>query len=75
MDIRSILRPIGIFYGLWVYFVAIWYIFTHFGMLYQENLATLLETKKSEKMNTFLPGTNLTANFLITSGNVKSISS
>jgi hypothetical protein len=32
----SILHPIGIFYGHLVNFVLLWYIFHHFGMLYQE---------------------------------------
>jgi hypothetical protein len=27
---------LGIFYGHLIYFVIIWYIFFHFGMLYQE---------------------------------------
>jgi hypothetical protein len=31
-----ILWPFGIFCGLLVYFVVIWYIFHHFGKLYQE---------------------------------------
>jgi hypothetical protein len=39
--ILSILRPNGIVYGYLVHFVLIWYIFTRFGMLYRENLATL----------------------------------
>jgi hypothetical protein len=30
------LRPFGIFYGHLVYFTAIWYIFSCFGMFYQE---------------------------------------
>jgi hypothetical protein len=33
--IWNILRPFGIFYGHW-YLVVIWYIYPHFGMLYQE---------------------------------------
>jgi hypothetical protein len=33
----------GIFYGYLVYFVVIWYIFPHFGILTKKNLATLLE--------------------------------
>jgi hypothetical protein len=32
----SILRTNGIFYGNLGHFVAIWYIFTRFGMLYRE---------------------------------------
>jgi hypothetical protein len=36
MDIWSILRQNGVFYGYLVYFNVIWYIFTHFGMLYKE---------------------------------------
>jgi hypothetical protein len=31
----------GTFYDHLVYFVVIWYIFPRFGMVYQENLATL----------------------------------
>jgi hypothetical protein len=34
--IRPILLPIGIFYTHLVYFMVIWYISPHFGMLYQE---------------------------------------
>jgi hypothetical protein len=34
MIIWSILRPLEIFYGHLVYFVVIWYIFLHFGILY-----------------------------------------
>jgi hypothetical protein len=36
MTIRSILRPLEIFYGRLVYFVVIWYIFPRFGILDQE---------------------------------------
>jgi hypothetical protein len=36
MTIRSILRPLEIFYGHLVYFVVIWYIFPRFGILDQE---------------------------------------
>jgi hypothetical protein len=36
MDTFSILRPLEIFYGHLVYFVVIWYIFSRFGILYQE---------------------------------------
>jgi hypothetical protein len=32
----SILRPFGTFSGHIVHFLAFWYIFPHFGMLYQE---------------------------------------
>jgi hypothetical protein len=32
----SILRPFGLFYGHLIYFMVIWYIFSHFGMLCQE---------------------------------------
>jgi hypothetical protein len=31
-----ILWPFGVFYEHWVYFVVNWYIFSRFGMLYQE---------------------------------------
>jgi hypothetical protein len=34
--IWSILWPLEIFFGHLVYFVVIWYIFPHFGILYQE---------------------------------------
>jgi hypothetical protein len=36
-----ILCPFGRFLGYLVYFMGIWYIFASFGMLCQENLATL----------------------------------
>jgi hypothetical protein len=36
INIWSIFRPFGIFYGHLVYFPPFWYIFTRFGMLYQE---------------------------------------
>jgi hypothetical protein len=36
MTIWSILRPLEIFYDLLAYFVVIWYIFTHFGIMDQE---------------------------------------
>jgi hypothetical protein len=36
MTIWSILRPLEIFYGDLVYFVVIWYLFPHFGILDQE---------------------------------------
>jgi hypothetical protein len=40
---------ISIFYGSFVYFVLIWYIFPRFGMLYQDNFgATLLVGWKKE---------------------------
>jgi hypothetical protein len=39
MAIRFILRPIRKFYGHLVHFVVIWYIFSRFGILYQENSA------------------------------------
>jgi hypothetical protein len=38
------LRPLEIFYSHLVYFVVIWYIFSRFGILDKENLATLLTT-------------------------------
>jgi hypothetical protein len=41
MIIWSISRPFGIFYRRLVCFPPFWYIFTRFGMFYQENLATL----------------------------------
>jgi hypothetical protein len=47
MDTLSILRSFVIFYGHFVQFVAIWYIFTRFGILYQEksgNPAVLIAT-------------------------------
>jgi hypothetical protein len=44
------LQPFVILYRHLVYFVAIWYILSPFGMLYRKNLATLIlfsfETKK-----------------------------
>jgi hypothetical protein len=42
MDIWSILQPFGILYGLLVYFMVIWYIFSRFGMFAPKNLATLV---------------------------------
>jgi hypothetical protein len=36
MEIWSILRPFEISSGHLIYFMAIWYIFSHFGMLQQE---------------------------------------
>jgi hypothetical protein len=36
MTIWPILRPLQIFYGHLIYFVAIWYIFPRFGILDQE---------------------------------------
>jgi hypothetical protein len=36
MVIGSILRPFEIFYDPLVYFVAIWYIFSRVGVLYQK---------------------------------------
>jgi hypothetical protein len=44
MDIRSILRSFGKFYGRLVYFVVIWYMFSHFGIFTKKNLATLTQT-------------------------------
>jgi hypothetical protein len=46
MAILYTLQPNGIYYGLLVHFVVIWYIFTRFGTLDRENLATLVLTKK-----------------------------
>jgi hypothetical protein len=40
--IWSILRPLEIYDGHLVYFVVIWHIYPRFGILYQENLATLI---------------------------------
>jgi hypothetical protein len=36
MGIWSILRPFVIFYGHLVFLAAIWFIFPHFGILYQK---------------------------------------
>jgi hypothetical protein len=36
--IVPILWPFGIFYGHFVYFMAIWYIFPRFGVLHQEKI-------------------------------------
>jgi hypothetical protein len=36
MAIWSMIRQFGIFCGQLVYFMVIWYIFSRFGMLYQE---------------------------------------
>jgi hypothetical protein len=36
MDILNILRTFGIFYDRLVHFVLIWYIFSGFGIMYQE---------------------------------------
>jgi hypothetical protein len=41
-----LLSPFGVFFLHFVYFVVIWYIFSHFGILQQENLATLIGWKK-----------------------------
>jgi hypothetical protein len=41
--ILFILRPNGIFYGHLVHFVVIWYIFPHFGIFTEKNLASLLK--------------------------------
>jgi hypothetical protein len=38
-----ILPKFGMFCCNVVYFVVMWYIFHHFGMLYKENLATMYE--------------------------------
>jgi hypothetical protein len=35
------IQPFGIFNGHLVHYVVLWYIFSRFGLLYQENLATL----------------------------------
>jgi hypothetical protein len=50
MSIWSILRPLEIFHGQLVNFVAIWYLFPHFGILkkYKKNLATLICTYSVE---------------------------
>jgi hypothetical protein len=36
MAIKSILGPLGIFCGHWVYFSVIWHILSPFGMLNQD---------------------------------------
>jgi hypothetical protein len=36
LAILVVLRQFGVFYLHWEYFVVIWYIFSHFGMLQQE---------------------------------------
>jgi hypothetical protein len=36
MAIWNILRPFGIIYSLLAWFVVIWYIFSVFGIMYQE---------------------------------------
>jgi hypothetical protein len=46
MTISFILRPLEIFYGHLVHFVVIWYNFPRFGILDQENLATLVLLSK-----------------------------
>jgi hypothetical protein len=45
MAIWSILLPFGIVCGLLVYYMNIWHTFSRFGMLYQKNLATLIESR------------------------------
>jgi hypothetical protein len=42
MTIWSILRPIGIFYGHFVHFVVVWYIFPVLVCCTKKNLATLI---------------------------------
>jgi hypothetical protein len=37
MDTGSILRPFDVFYDHLVYFLAIWYIVPHVGLLHKEN--------------------------------------
>jgi flagellar biosynthesis protein FliP len=39
----------GILFGHLVYIVVIWYIFPHFGILYQENMTTLAESKTNKQ--------------------------
>jgi hypothetical protein len=36
------MENIGLFYGFMISLMALWYIFCRLGMLYQENLATIL---------------------------------
>jgi hypothetical protein len=40
MVILNILQTLGIFYDHLIHFVVIWYIFSGFGIMYQEKLAT-----------------------------------
>jgi hypothetical protein len=47
MAVWDILLPIRKFYDHLVCFVVICYIFSHFGMLCQENLATLFLTRET----------------------------
>jgi hypothetical protein len=52
LAIWSILRPLEIFYGHGVCFVVIWYIFTSFGILYQEKSGNPgSQTKKKLQFN------------------------
>jgi hypothetical protein len=55
MAIWSTLRPLKIFYGHFVYFVVIWYIFPRFDILDQKNLATLLAMIVGVKTTIFGP--------------------
>jgi hypothetical protein len=41
-----ILWPFGLFYGFWVNFVVIWYIFSDLECFAKKNLATLAETQE-----------------------------
>jgi hypothetical protein len=47
------LEVVVTFCGHLVYFVAIWYILRRFGMLSQENLATLASTRSNESERVF----------------------
>jgi hypothetical protein len=48
---------VGIFYGHSVYFMAIWYIFPHFGMLYLEKSCNPAFKVQNCKCITYLDGT------------------
>jgi hypothetical protein len=50
LDICAILRQFDICYGHMVYFVAIWYIFPRFGILYQD------KSGNPEEKKIFSPG-------------------
>jgi hypothetical protein len=42
MEIDGKVYGLGVFYGQLVNVLAVWSVFPRFGMLYQENLATLV---------------------------------
>jgi hypothetical protein len=48
-DVGIFDRHLVYFTGDLVYFVLIWYIFPHFGMLFQKNLATPRSSVASKK--------------------------